>query len=86
MNDPKALQYIYNNSGSDFAKQHVRQEMLGLVTGRGLVWAEGDVHRRQRKVANPAFGASEVKSYVPSFLEGARKVRIPSLAVNSILK
>ena len=77
VNDPKALQYIYNNSSSNFDKQHIRQELLGLVTGRGLNWAEGDVHRRQRKIASPAFGAAEAKFHVPSFLEGASRVRIP---------
>ena len=76
--DPKALQHIYNTNYFNFEKQHVRQERLGIVIGRGLVWAEGEVHRRMRKIANPAFGIAEAKTYIPWFLQGASRVRISS--------
>jgi hypothetical protein len=38
------------------------------------VWAEGDVHRRQRKALTPAFGPSESKALMPCFLSVANKV------------
>ena len=76
--DPKALQYIYNTNDTDFVKQHIRQERLGLITGRALVYAEGDVHHRQRKIQNPAFGSAEAKAYIPWFSQGARGVSISS--------
>ena len=84
--DPKALQYIYNSGDSDFDKQHVRQERVGLVIGRSLVWAEGDVHHRQRKIANPAFAAAEAKAYIPWFLNSASKVSISSSVPDFMLK
>jgi hypothetical protein len=38
------------------------------------VWAEGDVHRRQKKAMAPAFGPSESKALMPCFLSVANKV------------
>jgi hypothetical protein len=40
----------------------------------GLGWAEGDVHRRQRRALTPAFGPSESKALMPCFLSVANKV------------
>lgn len=41
ISDPKALQYIYQTSGYNFAKQSERRELSRVVLGRGLTWAEG---------------------------------------------
>lgn len=48
--------------------------MGAVLLDRGLVWAEGDVHRRQRKALTPAFGLSESRALVPRFLLVANKV------------
>jgi hypothetical protein len=50
------------------------REFAAVVFDRGLVWAEGDVHRRQRKAMTPAFGPSESKALMPCFLSVANKV------------
>jgi hypothetical protein len=39
-----------------------------------VAWAEGDVHRRQRKALTPAFGLGESKALMPHFLSVANKV------------
>ncbi|KAJ7508829.1 cytochrome P450 [Mycena galericulata] len=67
ISDPKALHYIFNVSGYEIIKQPSRRELSRLLTGRGLIWAEGETHRRQRKVAGPAFGAPEIKALVPIY-------------------
>ncbi|KAJ7737450.1 cytochrome P450 [Mycena maculata] len=67
ISDPKALHYIFNVSGYGIIKQPFRRELSRLLTGRGLIWAEGDTHRRQRKVAGPAFGAPEIKALIPIY-------------------
>jgi len=46
-----------------------------MLFDRGVAWAEGDVHKRQRKAMAPAFGLSESKALVPRFLLVANKVR-----------
>ncbi|KIJ29586.1 hypothetical protein M422DRAFT_268929 [Sphaerobolus stellatus SS14] len=52
--DPKALQYILNTSGYNYPKAADRRVITEILTGRGLVWAEGTQHARHRKIMNPA--------------------------------
>ncbi|KAF8893943.1 cytochrome P450 [Infundibulicybe gibba] len=67
ISDPKALQYIFHTSGYGFLKWPERTEISRILMGRGLLWADGDIHKRQRKVMLPGFGAPESKSFVPIF-------------------
>ncbi|EMD32992.1 hypothetical protein CERSUDRAFT_161087 [Gelatoporia subvermispora B] len=67
ISDPKALQYIYQTSGYNFPKLPERRMVSRLVGGRGLSWADGETHRRHRKVMLPAFGAPEARPLVPLF-------------------
>ncbi|KAF9467351.1 cytochrome P450 [Collybia nuda] len=67
ISDPKALQYIFHTSGYGFLKWPERTEISRVLMGRGLLWADGETHRRQRKVMLPGFGAPESKAFVPIF-------------------
>ncbi|KAK0462485.1 cytochrome P450 [Desarmillaria tabescens] len=74
VSDPKALQYIYQTSGYRFIKPPGRKEIGRLITGPGILFAEGDDHRRHRKVLLPGFGGPEAKFYVPVFFTYASKM------------
>ncbi|KAI8971016.1 cytochrome P450 [Trametes punicea] len=76
ISDPKALQYIYQTSGYRFPKQPERRILSRLVGDTGLTWAEGDVHKRQRKVMLPAFGTPESKALLPVFRHYAEQVTL----------
>ncbi|KAK0461023.1 cytochrome P450 [Desarmillaria tabescens] len=67
ISDPKALQYIFHTSGYGFLKWPQRTEISRVLMGRGLLWADGNIHKRQRKVMLPGFGAPECKSFIPIF-------------------
>ncbi|KJA27724.1 hypothetical protein HYPSUDRAFT_62766 [Hypholoma sublateritium FD-334 SS-4] len=67
VSDPKALQYIFHTSGYGFLKWPERTEISRILMGRGLLWADADIHKRQRKVMLPGFGAPESKAFVPIF-------------------
>ncbi|KAF8995462.1 cytochrome P450 [Cyathus striatus] len=67
ISDPKALQYIFHTSGYGFLKWPERTEISRILMGRGLLWADGEIHKRQRKVMLPGFGAPESKAFVPIF-------------------
>jgi cytochrome P450 len=41
--------------------------VLRRLTGNGLLVAEGNEHRRQRKVINPAFASEHIKRLVQPF-------------------
>lgn len=75
ISDPKALQYILHTSGKkarvyqlivlifegyNFLKWPERTEISRVLMGRGLLWADGETHRRQRKVMLPGFGGNSV--------------------------
>ncbi|KAK0453046.1 cytochrome P450 [Armillaria borealis] len=65
VSDPKTLQYIYQTSGYRFIKPPGRKELGRLLNGTGILFAEGDDHKRHRKVLLPGFGGPEAKFYVP---------------------
>ncbi|KAL4255526.1 Cytochrome P450 superfamily protein [Pleurotus pulmonarius] len=72
--DPKALQYIYQTSGYHWPKMWDRRELSRLVAGPGLAWADGDAHKRQRKIMLPGFGTPEARSFLPIFFSTANKL------------
>ncbi|KAI0829924.1 PAH-inducible cytochrome P450 monooxygenase PC-PAH 4 [Trametes gibbosa] len=65
--DPKALQHIYHKSGYNYAKKPSQNHNSYLIGGPGIVWAQGKAHQRHRKIMNPAFSASHLKSFLPLF-------------------
>ncbi|KAJ3850478.1 cytochrome P450 [Lentinula lateritia] len=67
ISDPKALQRIFQTSGYRWRKTPQRREFSRLVAGKGLAWADGDVHKRQRKIMLPGFSAIEAKHLLPFF-------------------
>jgi len=71
--DPKAIAHILH--GDVWVRTVTNREINAVLLDRGLLWAEGDAHRRQRKTLTPAFGLSESKALMPRFLSVANKVR-----------
>ncbi|KAE9411101.1 cytochrome P450 [Gymnopus androsaceus JB14] len=65
--DPRALQYVLHTSGYRFPKSIDSQQITKMMFGRGIVWAEGEVHNRQRKALNPAFSATQLRQFLSLF-------------------
>ncbi|KAE9399218.1 cytochrome P450 [Gymnopus androsaceus JB14] len=65
--DPRALQYILHTSGYRFPKAIDSQQITKMMFGRGIIWAEGEVHNRHRKVLNPAFSATQLRQFLSLF-------------------
>ncbi|EIN09227.1 cytochrome P450 [Punctularia strigosozonata HHB-11173 SS5] len=72
--DPAALGYILNNT-STFQKPDVVRHYLGLICGEGVLVAEGDEHRKQRRIMNPSFGSAQVRSLTSIFVDKAAQLR-----------
>lgn len=64
---PKALQEVLQTKSYDFVKPWQIREGLGRLLGVGILLAEGDEHKRQRKNLNPAFAFRHVKELYPVF-------------------
>ncbi|KAL1922062.1 uncharacterized protein VTP21DRAFT_10704 [Calcarisporiella thermophila] len=67
--DPKALQHILVKRAYEFVKPQRVRTYLGMGIGNGLLVAEGDDHRHQRKLLNNALSYGNIKQFVPIFNE-----------------
>ncbi|KAF7335388.1 hypothetical protein MVEN_02191300 [Mycena venus] len=72
--DTKAVQHILSNSDL-YQKPAMRRYFLGRVVGPGVLVAEEDVHKKQRKIMNPAFGPAQVQALTGIFVEKSRQLR-----------
>ncbi|KIO34086.1 hypothetical protein M407DRAFT_16999 [Tulasnella calospora MUT 4182] len=72
--DPKALAHMLNHS-YDYPKPPQLRSMLSRIFGKGLLFAEGDDHRRQRKIMNPCFGPGQIRDLMPVFYDKAFELR-----------
>ncbi|KKK26304.1 hypothetical protein ARAM_001567 [Aspergillus rambellii] len=64
---PEALNDILVVRESHFAKPKAVKGRLSYITGNGLLLAEGEVHRIQRKALMPAFAFRHIKALYPIF-------------------
>ncbi|KAI0027308.1 cytochrome P450 [Vararia minispora EC-137] len=72
--DLKAIQHVLGSGYLYHKPDHVRF-LLGAGLGEGLLFAEGETHRRQRKVMNPAFGPAAVRAFTGTFVQKANELR-----------
>ncbi|RPD59127.1 cytochrome P450 [Lentinus tigrinus ALCF2SS1-7] len=72
--DPKALQHILQKSSYNYPKRIDMNTLTFLQLGPGILWAEGSMHQRHRKVMNPAFSAQQLRTFIPLFQRTAAKV------------
>jgi cytochrome P450 len=61
-----AIQYVLNNP-SIYVKPPQSLRALRSILGDGLLTAEGEMHRRQRKVLTPAFATGYIRDVMPIF-------------------
>jgi len=66
--DPKAIHHILQNQGYSYGKLNSTREMIATLFDKGVAWADGDAHKRQRRALAPAFGIVEAKGLFPYFI------------------
>ncbi|EMD37104.1 hypothetical protein CERSUDRAFT_115023 [Gelatoporia subvermispora B] len=74
ISDPKALQHCYQNNDTIWPKPATRREWERLILGRGVSWAQGQDHKRHRKILSPAFGNIESRGMMPVFRKMADRM------------
>ncbi|KAF7369408.1 hypothetical protein MVEN_00269900 [Mycena venus] len=72
--DTKALNHFLTHSNI-YQKPEGTRYNLSRIVGPGVLVVEGDIHRQQRKIMNPAFGAPQVRELTPIFVEKAMELR-----------
>ncbi|MDZ4848649.1 MAG: cytochrome P450 [Pirellulaceae bacterium] len=66
INHPSLVKQVLQETHRSFDKQSVIYKRFQSIFGRGLVVAEGDPWRCQRKLLQPLFGPGAVKQYLTS--------------------
>ena len=65
INDPDAVQRVLLDNAANYAKPAVVKRLLAPLSGRGLLGADGDLWRRQRRMVAPSFAPAAIASMAP---------------------
>lgn len=71
--DHAAVQHIFQYSDK-YVKSPVFRPPVANLLGKGLVWAEGDDHKKQRRIIAPAFSQENIKGMSDDVWECAEKM------------
>ncbi|KIJ45274.1 hypothetical protein M422DRAFT_30124 [Sphaerobolus stellatus SS14] len=72
--DPVAITHILNRI-SVYEKPWQSRRLISHLIGEGMLASEGNMHRRQRKVSNPAFSQQNLNAFMPIFFQKAEELR-----------
>ncbi|KAM0747058.1 putative cytochrome P450, partial [Meredithblackwellia eburnea MCA 4105] len=73
--DPVALNHVLLTHAYEYPKPNEVRGNLSRILGKGILFAEGDDHRRQKRILTPAFSPSALRNLTPLFFEHAYKLR-----------
>jgi cytochrome P450 len=62
INDPEYIREILVNQASSFVKERTVRRMK-ILLGEGLITADDPIHKRQRRIAAPAFHRQRISAY-----------------------
>jgi hypothetical protein len=62
--DPVTVAHILKNP-TVYEKPFISRRLIEWLIGCGMLAAEGHVHKRQRRVATPAFSIQNMRAFVP---------------------
>lgn len=69
---PRLVRSVLLAGGEAFRRGRVFEKATKTF-GRGVIVAEGDAHRRQRRLLQPAFGRHRIASYVPEMRDAVER-------------
>ncbi|KAG1882704.1 cytochrome P450 [Suillus subluteus] len=73
--DPRAIAHFYARETWTYVQTPLSLAFLETSIGRGLLWSEGENHRRQRKALTPAFSNAAIRKLTSVFYDSAYKAR-----------
>ncbi|KAG1882722.1 cytochrome P450, partial [Suillus subluteus] len=73
--DPKAIAHFYARETWTYVHTPLSLTFLESFIGRGLLWSEGEAHRRQRKALTPAFSNAAIRKLTSVFYDSAYKAK-----------
>lgn len=73
--DPRANAHFYARETFGYVQTKLSRVFIENLFGRGLLWAEGESHKRQRKALTPAFSNAAVRKLTSVFFDSAYKMK-----------
>ncbi|KAG1901359.1 cytochrome P450 [Suillus fuscotomentosus] len=73
--DPKAIAHFYARETWTYVKTPLTLAFLESSIGKGLLWSQGETHRRQRKALTPAFSNAAIRKLTSVFYDSAYKAK-----------
>ncbi|GAA5968939.1 hypothetical protein JCM3765_002935 [Sporobolomyces pararoseus] len=73
--DHAALNHVLLSNCYEYPKPDEVRGDLAMILGKGVLFAEGDDHRRQRRILQPAFSPAHIRALGPVFFEYSYKLR-----------
>ena len=64
INKPEYIEHVLLANHANYRKSHFSRNLLGPLLGNGLLTSEGELWRRQRRIAAPAFHARRTAEFV----------------------
>lgn len=74
--DPKAISHFFARDTWLYNQTPFNKIAVRTTIGRGVLWADGESHKRQRKALNPAFSAAAIRSLTYVFHDAAHKTML----------
>jgi cytochrome P450 len=74
VNDPDYIREILINQASSFVKERTVRRMK-ILLGEGLITSEDPIHKRQRRIAAPAFHRQRIAAYADQIVASAASQR-----------
>jgi cytochrome P450 len=71
---PDLVREVLVTQGDKFEKARLDKQILGKFLGNGLLTSDGDFHKRQRRLAQPAFHSKRIQNYAEVMVDYANQV------------
>ncbi|KAG2039490.1 cytochrome P450 [Suillus americanus] len=73
--DPRAIGHFYARETWTYVQTPLSLAFLETSIGKGLLWSQGEAHRRQRKALTPAFSNAAIRKLTSVFYDSAYKAK-----------
>ncbi|KAG1866200.1 cytochrome P450 [Suillus subluteus] len=73
--DPRAIAHFYARETWTYVQTPLSLALMEATLGRGLLWSQGEDHRRQRKALTPAFSNGAIRKLTSVFYDSAYKAK-----------
>jgi cytochrome P450 len=74
LNDPSDIREVLVDKAQFFVKERTQKRMK-ILLGEGLITSDGETHRRQRRIAAPAFHRQRIQAYAGTIVSHAAAMR-----------